>query len=182
MSKLHLVIILGTRRENNFSQRVAQHIEKISNETEKWEATLIEPNKLDIHIDGESDPIYEAACARADAFLIVSPEYNHGYSGTLKLVLDSQWESYTHKPVAVAGVSSGRFAGARGIVTLSEVLRRLGLVQTQNDILIGDVAHAYDDNGQPTQTYIEESVRAVLDELHWLASTLKSGRDDINNT
>lgn len=181
MSQLDLVIILGTRRKNNRSQYVARHAQRVAQATGDWEVSLVDPSNLDIQIDDESDPKYEAMCAKADAFLIVSPEYNHGYSGTLKLVLDSQWDNYKHKPVAVAGVSSGRYAGARGIVTLAEVLRRLGLIQTQDDILVGDAKNAYDEHGEPTEAYIEESMLAVLEELKWLAKTLKNGRDNNNH-
>ena len=65
---------------------------------------------------------------RADALVLVSPEYNHGYPGLLKHVLDTSLKEYIHKAVGVAGVSAGVFGGARAIQNLIPVLRELGLV------------------------------------------------------
>ena len=59
------------------------------------------------------DPGYSATMERADALVIVTPEYNHGYSGLLKHVLDSCLKEYIHKAAGIVGVSAGPFAGAR---------------------------------------------------------------------
>jgi hypothetical protein len=44
---------------------------------------------------------------KADGFIIVSPEYNHGYPRELKMLLDMLFAQYAHKPVGIYGVSSG---------------------------------------------------------------------------
>jgi hypothetical protein len=65
---------------------------------------------------------------RADALVIVAPEYNHGYPGLLKHVLDTNLKEYIHKAAGIVGVSAGIFGGARAIQNLIPVLRELGLV------------------------------------------------------
>lgn len=65
---------------------------------------------------------------RADAFVLMAPEYNHGYPGLLKHVLDTNLKEYIHKAVGVCGVSAGNFGGTRVIENLLPVLRELGLV------------------------------------------------------
>jgi NAD(P)H-dependent FMN reductase len=67
------------------------------------------------------DPGFSSKMSRADALVIVSPEYNHGYSGMLKHVLDSCLKEYIHKAVGVVGVSAGPFGGTRGIQALLPV-------------------------------------------------------------
>src|SRR5262249_32698176 len=82
------------------------------------ETELIDIAGLPLRVDdaGEAtkDPGFAASMNRADALVVVSPEYNHGYSGMLKHVLDSCLAEYVHKAVGIVGVSAGRVRGARG--------------------------------------------------------------------
>ena len=55
---------------------------------------------------------FSAKMNKADALVVVSPEYNHGYSGLLKHVLDSCLKEYIHKAVGIVGVSAGPFGGS----------------------------------------------------------------------
>lgn len=50
---------------------------------------------------------------KADGFIIVSPKYNHGYPGELKMLLDMLFAEFAHKPVGICGVSSVHWGGAR---------------------------------------------------------------------
>jgi multimeric flavodoxin WrbA len=80
------------------------------------ETELIDIARLPLPTDdaGEAikNPDFSAKMDRADALVIISPEYNHGYSGLLKHVLDSCLKEYIHKAVGIAGVSAGPFGGA----------------------------------------------------------------------
>ena len=93
---------------------------------------LIDVGKLSIPVDdaGEAakDPEFSEKMNRADALVIVAPEYNHGYPGLLKHVLDTNLKEYVHKAAGIVGVSAGVFGGARVIQNLIPVLRELGLV------------------------------------------------------
>lgn len=59
---------------------------------------------------------------RADGLVIVSPEYNHGYPGEMKLMLDQLYKEYNRKPVGICGVSSGALGGARMVEQLRLIL------------------------------------------------------------
>jgi NAD(P)H-dependent FMN reductase len=116
---------------------------------------------------------------RSDALVIVSPEYNHGYSGLLKHVLDSCLKEYVHKAVGIAGVSAGPFGGTRGIQDLLPVMRELGLVTIFWDVNFSNVYNSFDRDGklrdQSTLPFIDQ----FLKELIWMAKTLRHGRESV---
>jgi NAD(P)H-dependent FMN reductase len=116
---------------------------------------------------------------RADALVIVSPEYNHGYSGLLKHVLDSCLKEYIHKAVGIVGVSAGPFGGARGIQDLLPVLRELGLVTIFWDVHVGNARNVFDASGALTDQAVLSRIDKLLKELIWMARTLRHGREHI---
>jgi NAD(P)H-dependent FMN reductase len=79
-------------------------------------------------------PNGETQSTRADGLVIVSPEYNHGYPGALKSVLDLLLKEYIHKSVAFAGVSAGPWGGTRVIEAMLPIARELGLTATFTDL------------------------------------------------
>ncbi|HSC28703.1 MAG TPA: NAD(P)H-dependent oxidoreductase, partial [Vicinamibacterales bacterium] len=120
-----------------------------------------------------------ALLSRADALVIVSPEYNHSFPGLLKHVLDGYLKEYVHKAVGVVGVSAGIFGGARGIQDLLPVLRELGLVTIFWDVNIGPVSKVFDGEGRLLDPAFVGRAQKFLDELVWMAKTLRHGRDHI---
>ncbi len=181
MAKLNLVIVLGTTREDNKSQHVAKYLTDFANKGGDFKATLFDPADASIAHDGEKDPAYTKLTEEADAFLFVVPEYNHGYPGTLKLVIDSELKNYIHKPAAVAGVSAGRYGGVRAIVNLMPVIREVGLSPTFTDITVSDSYNEFDETGAPKSDYVESQAKAALTELAWMARTLQWGRQNLES-
>ena len=146
------------------------------------ETQLIDVVTLPIRTDdaGESakDPAFSEAMNRADALVLVAPEYNRGYPGLLKHVLDTNLHEYVHKAVGVVGVSSGIFGGARVIENLLPVLRELGLVAIFWDVNVNNVRARFDESG----ALVDDSFLSVgkfLDELIWMAETLRYGREHV---
>jgi NAD(P)H-dependent FMN reductase len=77
----------------------------------------------------EHTKAWSARVEAADAFVFVTPEYNHSYSGTLKNALDFLSQEWWRKPVGFVSYG-GISAGSRGVVALEPVLVALGLVKT----------------------------------------------------
>ena len=117
--------------------------------------------------------------SRADALVLVSPEYNHGYSGMLKHVLDSCLKEYIHKAVGIVGVSAGPFGGTRGIQDLVPVLRELGLVTIFWDVNFSVVQDVFDASGALRDAAYLPRIDKFLKELVWMARTLRHGREQI---
>ncbi len=147
------------------------------------ETELVDVASLPIPVDdaGETakDPAFSEAMNRADALVIVAPEYNHGYPGLLKHVLDTNLEEYIHKAAGIVGVSAGVFGGARVIQNLIPVLRELGLVSIFWDVNFTTVQTRFDDSGKLLDESFLPRIEKFLDELLWMAETLRYGRSHV---
>ena len=132
MPKLYIPVLAGTTRDQRKSIFAARLVAEIGNTFDDVEAEVIDPLDYNFPGDGNDpegkDPRYTAVTERAQGFFIVTPEYNHGYPGSLKRMLDSELKNYIHKPVAFAGVSSGPWGGVRAIEQLVGTVREMGMV------------------------------------------------------
>jgi NAD(P)H-dependent FMN reductase len=180
MNKLFIPIIQGTTRPNRRSANVSKLILEVSKEYDNLETVLVDPNDLNLPYDGRDpetkDPKYTEITAKADGFFIVVPEYNHSYPGSLKRMLDSEFDNYEHKAVAFAGVSTSELGGARAIEALLPVVRAMKLVAIVTDVRFPKVKELFDEQGNLTdQDYIKR-IKKSFDELIWMAEALKAKR------
>lgn len=181
IDSLFIPVILGTSRQGRQSEHVSRFIVEQVSTRENIETELIDIRQIAIATDdaGESlkDPKFAAAMARSDGLIIVVPEYNHGYPGLLKHVLDTCLKEYIHKAVGLCGVSAGAFGGTRVIQNLLPVMRELGLVTTFYDLNFANVQTLFDESGtlidRPTQV---RRFDRFMDELVWMSTTLRAGR------
>lgn len=123
----NLVVILGTAREGNESQRVFNEVCSLAKKYADV-VTSIDVKEWGITHTGEAskaDKTIRPIIQSAEAYVIITPEYNRGYPGELKLFLDSFYLEYVAKPVGFVGVSSGSTGGARAVEQLK--LSALGM-------------------------------------------------------
>jgi NAD(P)H-dependent FMN reductase len=125
------------------------------------------------------DQGFSTKMLRADALVIVTPEYNHSFPGLLKHVLDSCLKEYIHKAVGIAAVSAGPFGGTRVIENLLPVLRELGLVTIFWDVNFGNVGKVFNESGELLDQAFHTRIDKFLNELIWMAKTLRHGREQI---
>ena len=180
---LFIPVILGTTRKGRMSAHAARlQVDEIARRP-GVETQLIDIMKVPMALDdageGIKDLQFSAAMNRADALVIVSPEYNHGYSGLLKHVLDSCLKEYIHKAVGIAGVSAGPFGGARAIQNLLPVMRELGLVTIFWDVNFSSVQNVFDESGKLLDDSFLRRIDKFLKELIWMARTLRYGRENV---
>ena len=184
MHKLCIPVLLGTTRPGRKSALVAQLIHSVVLEKTDIESILVDPLNLNFSLDGnaasEENPHYHDITARADGFIIVTPEYNHSFPGSLKRMLDSEYDNYAKKPALLAGVSSEMFGGARAVEALIPVLRKLGLVTLPSDLLFPNVSALFDENGSLIDDAYLARIHTAISTLTWMAQTLKWGREHIH--
>jgi len=184
-SSLFIPVILGTPRQGRQSEHVAKFIVEQVAARDRLETELIDIRNIAIANDdaGESlkDPQFSATMERADGLIIVTPEYNHGYPGLLKHILDTSLKEYIHKAVGLCGVSAGSFGGTRVIENLLPVMRELGLVTIFYDLNFSNVQKLFDESGDliDKPTYIRRMDR-FMDELIWMSTVLKYGREEVS--
>ena len=181
---LFVPVILGTPRQGRMSEYGAELMRAQIEKRPGVETVLIDVAKLPIPVDdaGESakDPDFSEQMNRADALVIVAPEYNHGYPGLLKHVLDTNLKEYIHKAVGIVGVSAGVFGGARVIQNLIPVMRELGLVMIFWDVNFTTVHTTFDEQGKLADESFLPRIDKFLDELIWMAETLRYGRSHVS--
>lgn len=113
---------------------------------------------------------------KADAYIIVSAEYNHSVPPALKNLLDHFMEEYSHKPAGIVTYSAGSFGGARVAPHLRVIVGELGMISTPSMFPIPSVGKSFDEDGVPQdEAYLRRSSR-FINELVWYASTLKKAR------
>ncbi len=181
--KLFILVLAGTTREKRQSIKAAEYVAEVGRSYPDLEIELVDPKDFNFPNDGNDpegkDPRYTELTARADAFFIVTPEYNHSFPGSLKRMLDSELKNYVHKPVAIAGASDGNWGGVRAVESLVPSVREMGLIVTFTSPYFPYVDKLFDENGKPTEERTEGSVRKAYDELIWMAKVLKHGRENI---
>jgi NAD(P)H-dependent FMN reductase len=180
---LSIPVILGTTRKGRMSAHAARFMLGQIEKRDGIKTELIDISKLPMPIDdaGEAikDPRFSEKMMMADALVIVTPEYNHSFPGLLKHILDSCLKEYIHKAAGIVGVSAGPFGGVRVIQDLLPVIRELGLVNIFWDVNFGNVAKAFDESGNLLDQAFVGRADKFLNELIWMAKTLRYGRDNI---
>ena len=185
MSKLFIPTLLGTPRKNRESENVANWVCGKMRDHDDLETQLFDVCDFQLPNDHygqeikDQFPEWRDAIIRADSLVIVTPEYNHGYPGSLKAVLDLLLREYIHKAVAFVGVSAGPWGGCRVIEACVPMVRELGLAITFTDLNFPHVAAKFDGDGKLLDDAYEGRVKAFLDELVWMSRTLKWGRETV---
>jgi NAD(P)H-dependent FMN reductase len=182
---IFIPVILGTVRKGRASENVAKFVYEQLKKREGIETELIDIRELNFPGDDAGEQIkdmrFSATCERADGLVIVTPEYNRGYPGMLKHVLDSNLKEYIHKAVGICGVSAGGFGGTRVIENLLPVMRELGLVTIFWDGNFSGAQQLFDNAGNmKDRAAHEKRMDKFLGELIWMSKVLRYGRENIS--
>jgi NAD(P)H-dependent FMN reductase len=108
----------------------------------------------------------------ADAFVLVMPEYNHGYTAPLKNAIDFLHEEWHHKPIGFVSYG-GVAAGARAVQALKPVVTVLAMAPTVVAVNIPFVRQFVEDERFAPSDGMEQSATRMLNELAQLESALR---------
>jgi NAD(P)H-dependent FMN reductase len=185
VDKLFLPVLLGTNRKKRNSVHPARWLLGEMEKRPDIQTRLFDVSDFALPHDdygqGLKDhfPEWRDTIIKADGLVIVTPEYNHGYPGVLKAVLDLLLREYVHKAVAFVGVSYGPWGGTRVIEAMVPMVRELGLAVTFTDLNFPKVQTIFDSEGKLLDQAFEKRARDFLDELIWMSRTLKWGRENV---
>lgn len=180
-------VILGSVRSDRQGIRAAKFL--VSQlEGRGHEAPLVDPMVLKLplldrmykeHPKGEAPKVLEdlaVVLRRADAFVMVSGEYNHSIPPALSNTLDHFLEEYFWRPSAICCYSAGQFGGVRAAMQLRAMLCELGTPSIPSLLPIPRIGKALDEAGKPSEEWLGKAAGKFLDELTWYAEALKVQR------
>jgi NAD(P)H-dependent FMN reductase len=187
MQKPFIPLILGTGRQGRESEKVANYVfgkmQKQSIETELIDvrdfATLFTVPPWE---ENPATKKWRDIAARADAFVLVFPEYNHGYPGELKMLLDQAQKEYFHKPVLLCSVSSGAFGGVRAADHLLPVLRDLKLTPLKESLIFPQVKTLFAKSKSELDELYEKKFADAMGMLLAYAESLRTLREGLTKT
>ncbi len=113
---------------------------------------------------------------RADAFVVVSAEYNHSIPPALSNTLDHFLEEYFWRPSAICCYSAGQFGGVRAAMQLRAMLAELGTPSIPSLLPIPRIHTALSEAGEPAEAWLAKAAGRFLDELTWYAEALQARR------
>jgi NAD(P)H-dependent FMN reductase len=188
MTPLDLLVIYGSVRHNRQGIKAARFI--LSECTARGhKATLVDPLEIRLPLldkmykeygPGQAPEALDQLAKRikaADAFVIVSGEYNHSIPPALSNLLDHYLEEYFWRPSAIVCYSAGAFGGVRAAMQLRSMLCELGTPSIPSLLPITAVQDAFDDEGRPKDEAYHRRAGRFLDELEWYARALKTARE-----
>ncbi|MCQ8240868.1 NADPH-dependent FMN reductase [Rhizosaccharibacter radicis] len=184
---LSVAVLLGSVRQDRVGLRVARFLLRALEER-GHRPTLVDPmaSRLPLldrmykeHPPGEAPAVLEELATLyrgADAFLMVSAEYNHGIPPALKNLLDHFLEEYFWRPSAIACYSAGSYGGVRAAMQLRMTLAELGMPSIPSLLPFPRAAASLDEEGRPLDPAHPPRADRFLDELEWYAEALRDRR------
>lgn len=179
--RLRVAIIIGSTRQGRFGPTVANWLAAYAAERGDMEIDLIDlaEARLPEVMTDDTPPAVAALAPRlaaADAFIVVTPEYNHGYPAALKTAIDWYQDEWKTKPVAFAAYG-GVSGGLRAVEQLRQVFAELHAPTVRDAVSFHGAWEQFDAAGKPRN--IERSARAattMLRRLAWWGETLREAR------
>lgn len=182
----YIPIICGSTRRDRQSIKVARFVlarlQKRPNvETELIDLLVCNFPIMEERLHRRDDPPpgvkeFGEKIGRADAVIIVSPEYNNGYPGVLKNALDYLLPEYERKPIGIATVSAGRYGGISCLAQLRLVAIGMGAFPIPENLSVSRVHQSFNDDGSPNDPAYEEQATAFLDDVLWFAEAISDKR------
>lgn len=176
-----ITVISGTNNNGNKTSIFAQHIFELLKNKTNLEVKFLDLERIahDYFYPEMYDKqapsitrIQDEYIIPAEKFYIISPEYNGGISGALKLFLDAcsiraYKASFKNKKAALVGVASGRAGNLRGLDQLSGILNHVGTIILPNKLPISSIKSILNDKDEivlpGTLQAIEQQMEAFLD-------------------
>ena len=184
---LRIAIIIGSTRPGRKAEAVAKWVYEIAQNRSDAEFELVDIKDFDLPLlDEPVSPImgqytqqhtkiWSAKIASFDAYVFVTPEYNHGTSGALKNAIDFLYHEWVNK--AAGFVSYGGAAGTRAAEQLRLVLAEVQIATVRNQVLLSLLTDFENFSVFKPAPQHEKSVNAMLEQVTAWGSALKTLRE-----
>ncbi|MFF3752515.1 NADPH-dependent FMN reductase [Streptomyces sp. NPDC002018] len=183
---LKIGVLIGSVRTGRFADKISQwFISEIGQRDDMEihvidlsEPALVDELKLTLDPSGAPDgaPRLAQRIGGLDGYVVITPEYNHGYPASLKLAIDYVYSEWRAKPVGFVSYG-GMAGGSRAVEQLRQVFAELHAVTLRDTVSFHMAWEKFDDDGRPHDADGTAKAAAVLlDQLAWWGLTLREGR------
>lgn len=181
MDQIKIAVIMGSVRSGRFCDTVTGWLMARLEGRCEFAAQVIDPAELPLPgwaglEEGPGTAELRRRLDEADAFIVVTPEYNHSFTAALKTVIDTAYEEWQAKPVGFVSYG-GTSGGLRAVEQLRQVFAELHAVTLRDSVSFANAWEQFDDQGQPKNVDAQQkSLNRMLAKLHWWASALRNAR------
>lgn len=179
--KMKIEIISGSPRLNSVTHRVSIYLKNWLKENTEHEADIIDMKEWNVpsvqsvwssieKVPAEFKPLAERVF-NADAFILVSPEYNGSYSPAMKNLLD-HFPKQNHKPFGIVTASPGAMGGIRAAQQLLLLVPGLFGIASPYLLIVPGVDKKFSPDGDLLDENFQNAVHIFITEFLWLAENL----------
>ena len=192
---MKLAVVIGSTRPNRQTIKQAKWVASSAKQDDDLEVEMIdladypmplfdEPMSPRFNPDRQINPIAQKWLSKIeefDAYIFVTPEYNHSIPAVLKNAFDYITWEIKRKPATV--VSHGTVGGARATMHLKEIISESRAIAIPSAVAMAGMSEAIDEEGKLSQAALDNphgpqfALNNALEELKWYAQALKQARE-----
>ena len=184
---VRVAVIVGSVREGRFGPVVADWLAGVAGDHGGFEVDVVDLAEPELPLALPAFGTVPSAAVMAeiakvtprllaaDAFVVVTPEYNHSYPASLKNAIDWHRAEWTAKPVAFVSYG-GMSGGLRAVEHLRAVFAELHAVTIRDTVSFHGAHVRFGADGQPTDEAAAVAAKVMLDQLGWWARSLTEAR------
>jgi NAD(P)H-dependent FMN reductase len=179
--RLNVGVIVGSTRDGRIGDRIGDWLVQRMHAENEVDLDVIDlkaislplhyPERLDLACER-----YLERLSQADAFVIITPEYNHGYPASLKQAIDIAHDEWFAKPIGF--VSYGGVAGGtRAVEQLRQVFPELNAMTVRESVTLSNVNNGFDTSGNFNPSAdCDRAVNRMMKQLIWWGHALRDAR------
>jgi NAD(P)H-dependent FMN reductase len=177
---LRMAVVIGSNREGRFGTIVARWFLDVISDIDGLDVDVIDLADLDLHTRIGIDPpdTMESVFPRvdaADAFVFITPEYNHSYPASIKAFIDLHVEQWSGK--AIGFVSYGGIAGGlRSVEALRLVFASLNAATVRNTVSFANAWDQFTDGRPSNPERSAHAAHSLVQQLKWWGHALRNAR------
>ncbi|MDG9717052.1 NAD(P)H-dependent oxidoreductase [Streptomyces sp. DH24] len=180
---LEVTLVIGSNRHGRFGPVVADWLLAHLRDHPDLVPSVVDVAATDLPMSLARGPRAATALAdvtpklaRADAFVVLTPEYNHSFPAGLKNLIDWHYSEWRAKPVALASYG-GLSGGLRAVEHLRQIFAELHAVTVRDTVSFHNAGAAFDDEGTlKDPSGPDAAAKLMLDQLAWWARALREAR------
>jgi NAD(P)H-dependent FMN reductase len=182
--QVNVALLYGSAHEDRFCDTITNWIASQIWERSDFVLDLIDPAAFDLSprhggAEGADVADLKRRIGKADAFIVVTPEYQRGYPAELKSVIDSVSHEWRGKPIAFVSYG-GRSVGPRAVERLRLAFAELYAITIRDSVSFAHLRESFDaDGAMPAPMAARKALATLLARLRWWALSLRNARNAV---